>query len=95
MRTGTLYAIHTEDASKVRDCVKKLKDAGSFAAIFDPINVGQVDGKWVIVDGLHRAIAAYVCGFSAQYVEEDSELLTAQDIRVSNLYQVSKLGGKY
>jgi hypothetical protein len=95
MRTGTLLATHTEDASKVKDCIKKLQAAGSYSSCFDPINIGEIDGSWVIIDGLHRAIAAYVCGVSATYVEEDSEMLTRQDIKVRNCYVVSKLGSKY
>ena len=96
MRTGTLMATHTEDSSKVKEYIKQIQDGGSYSTCFDPISIRKVDGVWVVIDELHRAIAACVCGVSATYDEVDENfLLRDSDINVRNLYNVAKIGSKY
>lgn len=89
--TGDLLAIHDVDASKVRQMVRDLMERGSYC--FPPINIRRTEsGVLIVVDGVHRAVAACITNTPASYEEvNENELLTDSDVRRMNLYSIASL----
>jgi hypothetical protein len=86
-----LYATHKSDKTTTEHYRQMLKEAGRYC--FDkPVEVREVNGKLVIIDGLHKADACWFEGIAVEviYVGEN-ELLTDEDIRSGTLYHISQV----
>jgi ParB-like nuclease domain len=86
-----LLSIHGIDPQKVKEMVRDLQDAGK--DIFPNLLIREVDGEYVIIDGVHRAIALYLVDYDFDYelLIKENPYLTDEDIRKKRLFSVPNL----
>lgn len=90
---GRLHSIHPADPIQVDICRSQIQSAGGRYCFSSNIEIRNVDGKDVIIDGVHKAKACWLEGINGQvqYVSEN-EFLTDQDIRnAPSLYDITEM----